>query len=406
METWKRNLWVLWIGVFITSASFSMVIPFLPLFLLQIGVHHHTEIWSGITFSAAFLAGAVSAPFWGTIADKYGRKPMIVRAGFFLFIIYTLMSFVTNPYEVLILRISQGLLTGFIPGAVALIGTNTPEKKVGYALAAISTGTASGGIIGPLLGGGISELVGNRLSFATGGCMVLISTLLVLFLVREEKFTPSKTRGSVKKNIQEAAGNKPLMMVLMLTMGAACSIMILEPVLPLHIMNLHGTSHNTSFLAGLIFSIPGISSILIGPYWGKLSDKIGFGTILLIGLIGGGLGSLAQIFFNDVWGFSIARFIFGFFFCAVFPALNGLIVKWTDPDARGRAFGLNQTANQLGGMLGPILGGFVGGIFTIQIVFLLTAVLLFASAVLAHRSTLKYSGVNILKKVESLIKSH
>src|SRR3954465_12895763 len=181
MLTWKRNLWVLWIGVFFTAASFSMVIPFLPIFLLQIGVHEHTELWSGLLFSSAFFAGAIASPFWGRMADRYGRKPMIIRAGFVLFVIYTLMAFVTNPYQILVLRILQGLLSGFIPGAIALIGTNTPNNKVGYALSLISTASASGTILGPLLGGGISHLVGNRWAFATAGMIVFLATLLIIF---------------------------------------------------------------------------------------------------------------------------------------------------------------------------------------------------------------------------------
>ncbi|MEB3101751.1 MFS transporter [Paenibacillaceae bacterium T2] len=88
METWKRNLWLLWFGSLITSASYTMVIPFLPLFLIQIGVHQHEELWSGLLFSSAFLAGAIASPFWGAMGDKYGRKPMIGRAGLVLFVTY------------------------------------------------------------------------------------------------------------------------------------------------------------------------------------------------------------------------------------------------------------------------------------------------------------------------------
>ncbi|WP_409294169.1 MFS transporter [Peribacillus sp. SCS-26] len=389
METWKKNLWVLWFGVFITSASFSMVIPFLPLFMIQIGVHDHTELWSGLIFSAAFLAGAISAPFWGSLADRYGRKPMIIRAGFFLFVIYTLMAFVNNPYEILGLRVAQGLLTGFIPGSIALIGTNTPEKKVGYALAAISTGTASGSIAGPLIGGTMAELLGYRLSFVSGGLLVFIATLLVFFFVKEEKFTPSKVKKSFRGDIRDAASNRPFMLVLLLTMMAACSVMILEPVLPLYIMDLDGSAANASFLTGLIFSIPGIASILFGPYWGKLSDKIGFRQVLLFGLIGGGAGSIVQLLTDNVWGFSIIRFLFGVFFCAVFPALNGLIVKLTTPDSRGRAFGLSQTANQIGGMLGPLLGGLIGSLVSNHYVFLFTGLLLLIGSAMAMMFTKK-----------------
>ncbi|HYK74649.1 MAG TPA: MFS transporter [Pseudoneobacillus sp.] len=384
MPTWKRNLWVLWIGVFFTAASFSMVVPFLPIFLLQIGVHEHIEMWSGLIFSSAFFAGAIATPFWGNLADKYGRKPMIVRAGFALFVIYTLMAFVTNPYQILVLRILQGLLSGFIPGSIALIGTNTPNDKVGYALSLISSASASGMIIGPLLGGGIAELVGNRWAFATGGIIVGLATFLIIFWVKEENFKPSKEKGSIKKDFKVALSNRPFLLVLILTLIISCSIMIIDPIVPLYIAKLGGSSAYASLLTGFVISLPGIASALFAPYWGKWADKVGFQRVLFIGLLGGGLGTLAQVLFAHIWGFSITRFIYGIFFCAVYPSLNGLVVKSTPDDFRGRAFSLNQTANQIGGMIGPIIGGFLAGIFPIHSVFVVTGLLLLVAVGTAY----------------------
>lgn len=387
MPMWKRNLWVLWLGVFFTSASFSMVIPFLPIFLLQIGVQQHTEMWSGVLFSAAFLSGAIASPFWGRVADKYGRKPMIIRAGFALFVTYTLTAFVTNQYQLLGLRILQGLLSGFVPGAIALIGTNTPSNKVGYALSLISSASATGSIVGPLLGGGIAELVGNRWAFGSAGVIVFISTLLIIFWVTEENFTPSKERGSVKNDFKVAWINHPFMLVLFLTVITSCSVMTIEPILPLYIIKLGGASDKASLLAGIVFSLPGIASALFAPFWGKWADKVGFHKVLIIGLFGGGLGTLAQLLVVHIIGFSIIRFVYGIFFCAVFPALNGLVVKSTSEDFRGRAFGLNQTANQIGGMVGPMIGGFLGGVFPVQSVFIVTGVLLLIGMGIAYWNT-------------------
>ncbi|WP_223070479.1 MFS transporter [Paenibacillus caui] len=398
METWKRNLWLLWIGSFITSASYSMVIPFLPLFLLQIGVKQQTEMWSGLLFSAAFLAGAISSPYWGSLADKYGRKPMIVRAGFVLCVVYVLTAFVTNPYQLLALRITQGLLSGFIPGAIALVGTNTPEQKVGYALSMMSTATATGSIMGPLLGGIIARIVDNRTAFASAGVLVFLATLLVIFWVKEEKFVPGKGRSSVLNAVKIAAGNRSLLIVLLLTMLTSLSIMTIEPVLSLYIVDMGGSVENASLVAGIVFSLSGVASILFAPYWGKKADKTGFMKVLLTGLFFGGLLTLAQIPFQNIWGFSITRFIYGAFFCAVFPALNGMVVHFTSPDFRGRAFGLNQTANQMGGMLGPLLGGFIGGIGSVQTVFWTTGGLLIIAGFFALLSGLDRSGNELRKE--------
>ena len=399
MPLWKRNLWILWIGVFFTAASFSMVIPFLPLFLLQLGVHEHTEMWSGLIFGSAFFAGAIASPFWGRVADKYGRKPMIVRAGIALFVIYTLMAFVTNPYQILGLRILQGLLSGFIPGAIALIGTNTPSDKVGYALSIISSGSAAGQIAGPLFGGAIAHFIGNRWAFGAGGLIVGLATLLIIFLVKEENFKPNKEKGSVLKDFHVALNNHRFMLVLILTLVVSCSVMTIEPVLPLYVVKLSGSADNASLLAGIIFSLPGIASVAFAPLWGRWADKVGFQRVLFIGLLGGGLGMLAQVLFAQIWGFSLIRFLFGVFFCAVYPALNGLVVKSTPEDFRGRAFSLNQTANQLGGMAGPMIGGFIGGIFPVQSVFIVTGILLLAAMAMVHMNAGELRGRKVRREL-------
>lgn len=384
MESWKKNLWILWFGSFIVSSSFSMVIPFLPLFLIELGVDSHVEMWSGALFSAAFLAGALSSPFWGAVGDKYGRKPMIIRAGLVLFVIYILMAFVTNEYQLLVLRLLQGLLSGFIPGAIAIVGTNTPEKKVGYALSMMSTATATGSIMGPLLGGVLAHLFTNRLTFGLSGLLCLLATLLVIFMVKEDKFVPSKERISVVNTVKMAGTNRSLAVVLILTMLTQFSVMTIEPVLPLYIVELGGSTDNASLLSGFVFSVVGIASILFAARWGKLADKIGFHKVLLIGLLAGGIGSLAQVLFYNIWGFTIIRFAYGAFFCAVFPALNGLVVQSTASEFRGRAFSLNQTASQIGGMLGPMIGGAVSGLFSIHAVFFMTGGLLLMTMLLTY----------------------
>lgn len=387
MESWRKNLWMLWIGALVTSASFSMVVPFLPLFLIKLGVHHNLNIWSGALFSAAFLTAALMSPFWGSLADKYGRKPMILRSGFSLCAVYILTAFVTNPYELLGLRMVQGLLAGYIPSAIALVATNTPEAEVGYALAMMSTATATGSIAGPLLGGVISRLFDNRIAFGSAGALMLLSTLLVLFLVEEFQFVPSKTRSSVVGAWREAATNRQFLPVLWLSLLTSFSIMTIEPILPVYIVHLGGSLRNASLLAGIVFSLSGIATVLFAPRWGRLSDKVGFRRTLLIGLLGGGLGNLAQIPFHNIWGFSAVRFMYGAFFCAVYPALNGLVVRTTRNDFRGRAFGLNQTANQLGIMLGPLVGGVTAEALGTHSVFWLTGFLLLGTMWLAQRAT-------------------
>ncbi|MGP0583854.1 MFS transporter [Paenibacillus timonensis] len=378
---WKRNLYVLWFGVFFCSTAYSMVIPFMSLFIAHdLGVTEHLTLWSGVAFGITFLAGALISPYWGSLSDKYGRKPMLLRSGFALSAVYLLYFFVKDPYQLIAVRILSGLLAGYVPSAIALVATNTPEKHVGYSLGIMSTAGAAGGIIGPLVGGSLSKFIGYRESFLASGCVVLISALIALIFVKEQNFDRNRERSHVLDDLKEASANRPLMGKLFVVLIVTASVMVLEPLLSLYVLDLGASASDASFSSGIIFSAVGISTVIAAPLWGKIGERIGYRNTLMIGLIGGGVGNILQHFFHSLVGFGVLRFVYGLFFAAVFPALNSLIVQATKPEFRGRAFSLNQSASQLGNMVGPIAGGALGGWISIPVVFVLNGLLLAITA--------------------------
>lgn len=378
---WKRNLYVLWIGVFFCSTAYSMVIPFMSLFIAHdLGVTEHLTLWSGFAFGITFLAGALISPYWGSLSDKYGRKPMLLRSGFSLCAIYILNSFVQDPYQLIAVRILSGLLAGYVPSAIALVATNTPEKHVGFSLGIMSTAGAAGGIIGPMVGGSLSKFIGYRESFLAAGAVVLLSALIAWIFVKEENYDRNRERSHVLDDLKEASANRPLMGKLFVVLIVTASVMVLEPLLSLYVLELGASAADASFSSGIIFSAVGISTVIAAPFWGKVGERIGYRNTLMIGLIGGGIGNIMQHFFHTLVGFGVLRFVYGLFFAAVFPALNALIVQATKPEFRGRAFSLNQSASQLGNMVGPIAGGALGGWISIPVVFILNGVLLAATA--------------------------
>ncbi|MBP1989008.1 MFS transporter [Paenibacillus eucommiae] len=379
--SWKRNLIILWIGVFFCGMAYTISVPFLPIFLhTELGVNEGLEAWAGVTFGITFLASALVAPFWGSLADKYGRKPMLIRSGFSLSVLYFITYFVHDPYIFLIVRVFQGLLAGFVPAAIALIATNTPEKEVGYALGVMSTATAAGGVIGPLVGGLVSHWTGNREAFVVSGLVVLVAAFIGLIGAKEVNFNRSAARSSVINDLKLALNNRKLMTVLGITMLVATSVMILEPLLTIYVLQIGGANSSASLNSGIIFSAVGIATVIMAPRWGKIGQKISYSKILFIGLLGGGIGNLLQVGTHNLLGFGLLRFSYGLFFAAVYPALNSLIVKFTDSSFRGRAFSLNQSANQLGTMSGPIIGGFLGGWIGIPAIFIINGLALIGVA--------------------------
>lgn len=383
--SWKRNLFVLWLGVFFCSTAYTISIPFLPIFLhTSMGINENLELWAGISFGITFLASAMISPFWGSLADKYGRKPMLIRSGFSLALLYFLTYFITDPYLFIILRIFQGLLAGYVPASIALVGTNTPEKDVGYALGVMATAGATGSIIGPLVGGFVSHLWGNREAFIFSGFVVLVAALIATFFVKETNFNRTGPRSKVREDLRAAWANRSLMSILGVSMLVTCSVMLLEPLLTVYVLQLGVSEQEASLSAGIIFASVGIATVLASPRWGRLGSKIGFSKILFIGLMGGAIGNLLQYFFTDLYGFGILRFIYGMFFAAVYPSINAMIVKVTEPEFRGRAFSLNQSSTQLATMMGPILGGVMGGLIPIRVVFIVNGIALLVTAILIY----------------------
>ncbi len=305
---------------------------------------------------------------------------MLLRSGFALSAVYILYFFVKDPYQLIAVRILSGLLAGYVPSAIALVATNTPEKHVGYSLGIMSTAGAAGGIIGPLVGGSLSKFIGYRESFLASGCVVLISALIALIFVKEQNFDRNRERSHVLDDLKEASANRPLMGKLLVVLIVTASVMVLEPLLSLYVLDLGASASDASFSSGIIFSAVGISTVIAAPFWGKIGERIGYRNTLMIGLIGGGVGNILQHFFHSLVGFGILRFVYGLFFAAVFPALNALIVQATKPEFRGRAFSLNQSASQLGNMVGPIAGGALGGWISIPVVFILNGALLSITA--------------------------
>ncbi|MFX3635767.1 MAG: MFS transporter [Candidatus Pristimantibacillus sp.] len=384
--SWKRNLIVLWIGVFFCSTAYSISIPFIPLFLSsELGVDSHLEMWSGFAFGVTFLASALISPFWGSLADKYGRKPMLIRSGFSLAVLYFLTYFIHDPYLFLVLRVFQGLLAGYVPAAIALVATNTPENKTGYALGIMATAGATGGIMGPLVGGVVSLFIGNRESFIFSGFVVLVAALIATFFAKETQFNRSGPRSSVKDDLKHALANRNFMTLLVLGGLATFSVMILEPLLTVYVMQLGADRSNASLQSGIIFSAVGIATLIAAPQWGKFGSRIGFSNVLFIGLLGGGIGNCLQFFVGHFAEFGALRFLYGLFFAGFYPSINAMIVKMTESDFRGRAFSLNQSSTQFATMLGPVIGGVLGGIIPIRWVFVVNGIMLIIAAILVRR---------------------
>jgi len=348
-----------------------MSVPFLPLFLFDLGVDDRSvNVWAGVVHSTAFFVGAVMAPIWGSVADKYGRKKMVIRAGICLAVIYALIAFVRNPVELVIVRVLHGLAGGFVPASMSIVAGAAPKEKLGWSLGVMQAGTMSGGILGPLIGGLLSTWFGYRMSFIVAGAIIFIASAAVIFFVHEGGEPEQiKRESSMRAGFAAVAKNKSLAMLLLLLLLFQMSYNMFQPFLSLHIANLTGSVENASFVSGFIFALIGIAGIIASPLWGKAGERRGRRQILAVCLAGSGVVVASQLFIYDLWLFTVVQFAFGLFMAGIVPTVNTLMVNSTPAEFRGRSFGLTASANQFGATVGPLFGGALGAFLSLHWIF-------------------------------------
>ncbi|KGA99540.1 sugar (and other) transporter family protein [Enterobacteriaceae bacterium ATCC 29904] len=394
MESWKVNLISVWFGCFFTGLAISQILPFLPLYVSQLGVSSHEALsmWSGLTFSVTFLISAIVSPMWGSLADRKGRKLMLLRASLGMAIAILLQAFASNVWQLFLLRALMGLTSGYIPNAMALVASQVPRERSGWALSTLSTAQISGVIGGPLMGGFLADHVGLRAVFIITAILLMVSFLVTLFLIKEgARPTVSKAQRLSGKAVFASLPYPGLMIALFVTTMVIqlCNGSV-GPILALFIKSMEPDSNNIAFLSGIIAAVPGVSALIAAPRLGKLGDRIGTARILMATLVVAVVLFFAMSFVTTPFQLGVLRFLLGFADGAMLPAVQTLLVKYSSDQVTGRIFGYNQSFMYLGNVAGPLIGASVSAMAGFRWVFAATAVvvllnILYLAVVLRRR---------------------
>jgi DHA1 family multidrug resistance protein-like MFS transporter len=391
MEMWKRNLLVCWLGAFATSSALSQVAPILPLYIEHLGIQNTAsiEMWSGIAFGCTTLIGALFSPFWGKLADKYGRKPMLLRASLGMAIVVICTGFVQNVYQLVGFRLLQGTISGFNSGAITLIATQTCKEQAGWALGTLSTGVVCGTLLGPLIGGYLVGVVGFRSVFLVMGMLLLVAFILTLIFVKEN-FSRRKVHILSFHEICDRLPDRRLLISMFITTFVLqLALFTIEPIITVYIGALSPGNEHIAVISGMVFAASGVASILAAPWLGKLSDKIGAHKVILVALVIASCLLIPQAFVKNEWQLMALRFLLGFPAGALLPSINTMLKQSVPDEVLGQVFGYNQTAQFLGIFSGAVAGGQIAAHFGLNYVFLVTSVLLLVNAVWVYHNVFK-----------------
>lgn len=372
--SWKENLRVAWFGSFLTGASISLVVPFMPIFVEQLGIESdQVAFYAGLAISVSAVSAALVSPIWGILADKYGRKPMMIRAGLAMTITMGGLAFVPNIYWLLFLRLLNGVFTGFVPNATALIASQVPKDKSGAALGTLSTGVVAGTLTGPFVGGFIAEIFGIRNVFLLVGSFLFLAAILTIFFIKEDFQPVAKEKAIPTKEVFSSFKYPRLLVNLFLTSFVIqFSAQSIGPILALYVRDL-GQTENLLFVSGLIVSSMGFSSMMSAGILGKLGDKVGNHRLLVAAQIYSVIIYLLCAHATSPLQLGLYRFLFGLGTGALIPGVNALLSKMTPKSGISRIFAFNQVFFYLGGVIGPMAGSAVAGYLGYHAVFYATA---------------------------------
>lgn len=392
---WRKNLFVSWIGCFFTGASFSLVMPFIPVYIEQLNTpKNQIELFSGLAISVTALAAAIFAPIWGNLADRRGRKLMMIRAAAGMTISMGALAFVPNVYWLLAMRFLTGVLSGYIPNATAMIASQAPKEKSGWALGTLSTGAVAGSLIGPSMGGALAEGFGMRNVFIITGVVLALTTLLTILLVKEDFQPVDKKDLLSSREILKKVDHLPVLIGLFITtLILQLGITSITPILTLYIRQLNGDSSNILFVSGLIVSVAGVSAMISSPILGRLGDRYGSHRVLLGGLVLSFLCFIPMAFVQTPFQLGLLRFLLGFSTGALMPSINNLIGHLTPFEGVSRIYSYNQMFNNFGQVLGPLVGSTIAAGFGYANVFLVTSAFVFVNILLSV-----YNFRDLLKK--------
>jgi MFS family permease len=367
----------MWFSNFLVSASATMVVPFLSLYIETLGDYpdQFVKTWSGYVFGVTFFMAFLVSPIWGRIGDRHGYKTILLITGTGIATSILCMGFVHSVYQLFLLRALMGLVTGFIPTSLAMISAQTPKHEAGKTLGTLQMGTVSGGLFGPLIGGLLADRIGFTYTFFITSFSIYLAVLLVLIGVKPvAKKTSEKNTISRKEVFTYIFHQRSLLIIMMMTLIIQIGNFSLQPLLALYVSELHGPQ-NLSFFAGLAFSATGLGNLLFARKWGQLGDRFGHDKILVTLLLLAGICFIPQALAETLWVLILFRLLFGMVLGGIIPCITAYIRLKAPAGIQGEVLGYNVSFRFLGNVTGPVLGGIVSGWYGISAVFYVTSVL-------------------------------
>ncbi|MFZ7125449.1 MAG: MFS transporter [Desulfobacterales bacterium] len=388
VTTWQRTLYIIFLAQVITSVGFSSIFPFLPLYVKSLGSSTalSTELLSGLVFSGQALTMMIASPIWGALADRWGRKIMVERAMFGGAIVLGMMAFVRSAEELVVLRAVQGLITGTIGAANALVAASVPRERTGYAMGLMQVGMGCGVGLGPIIGGAVADAFGYRAAFyVTGGLLVLAG--IIIHLGVEERFVPDTIAESHRsgfltqwKHILSAPG---VVVVYTLRFMNQMGRMFILPILPLFVLELIARPDRVNSFTGMVIGSAAAATAVFAVVLGRIGDRTGHRQVVVAGALACFCVFLLQCWVTSGWQLLVLQILAGVALGGIVPGISALLAAYTRCGQEGAVYGLDNSIVSGARTVAPMLGVAIAMWLGYRAVFAAAALLYLFTALLA-----------------------
>lgn len=357
------------------TAGFMFVMPFMPLYVQQLGVRDagHAAAWAGLLNAATATTMALTAPLWGRLGDRLGQKKMLLRATLAGSVVVGLMGLAASPWHLLLLRLLQGALTGTVAAATVLVSATAPAEKASSRLGTLQMVIFMAAAAGPFMGGFFADLVGIRASFGVTGALLAASGLLVLFGASDAKASRDEESGGESNEPLPWRRLLPVMVALFVVQVSVTGVV---PAIPGFLEGLMREPERVASLAGQVVGAGALAAALGSLAGGKLAARFGARRVVLTALLLAGLSFLPQAGVSTVAGLFALRVAASFCLGVVIPVANLAVRESVPPERQGAAFGVAASANAVAFGAGPLGGGLLAATFGFGAPFLVPALLL------------------------------
>lgn len=369
-------------GSFTTIVAMTLLLPFLPLYIEQLGVHGVAAIvqWSGVAYGATFLTAALCAPLWGRLSDLYGRKLMLIRASLGMAFAMALIGVAQDVYQLVGMRLLAGFLGGYASGSMVLVATQTPKDRTGWALGTMSSSIMAGNLVGPLVGGVLPQWIGIRWTFFAAGAVILLAFFATVLLVHEERRPPAATQDRHAGAWASIDDRQPVIVMYVTGMLLMLANMSIEPIITVYVAQIAGDASHVTLIAGLAMSAGAFGSILSSAKLGRLADRVGAWNVIIACLAGAGILLIPQAYVTSSWQLVMLRFLMGLALGGLLPCIATVIRHNVPERSAGAMLGYSISAQYVGQVAGPVIGGLVGGHYGMRTVFVATSLLMLGGA--------------------------